>query len=393
MTLTAHPAWILSVLLTIEGLIVFIDSRAVGKKLFGILPSMFWIYTIPMLAHSAGILPAQSAVYNWITAWVLPAALTLLLLSADIGGIVRLGPAALTVMAAAAGGILLGGPAAMLLMRPLLPDEAWKAMGPLCGSWIGGSFNMIAVKEAVGTPDDLFGLIILTDTLMAYAWMALLIALAAHQNRFDRWNGSRISLLYDLTARSRRQSFGDESCSRITGVVTIGIIAAVSAAVSVWAGRLLPSIQGIINPAVWSVVLATLIGIGLSFTQARRLQTCGSSRAGFLLLYLVLASIGAKTSLSYVGNLPVFLAVGTVWIFIHAACLLAAARFMKAPLALLASASQACIGGTASAPVTAGIYHPQLAPVGLLMAVLGNIIGTFLGLLSAHLCRWLWQLA
>jgi len=278
----------------------------------------------------------------------------------------------------------------MLLLRPWLPDDAWKAIGPLCGSWIGGSFNMIAVKEAVGTPDELFGLIILTDTLIAYGWMALLVSLAAHQSRFDCWNGSRIGLLNDLAARARQKSSPADSGNRIAGMAAVAIIASAAAGISVWAGRLLPSVQGIINPAVWSIMLATLMGIGLSFTPARRLQTCGSSRAGFLLLYLVLASLGAKTGLSYAGNLPVFLAVGVIWIVIHAACLLAAARLMKVPLALLAAASQACIGGTASAPVTAGIYHPQLAPVGLLMAVLGNIVGTFLGLLSAHLCRWLW---
>jgi uncharacterized membrane protein len=115
----------------------------------------------------------------------------------------------------------------------------------------------------------------------------------------------------------------------------------------------------------------------------------GSNRAGFFLLYLVLASIGAKTSLSYLGDLPVFLLAGVTWILIHAACLLAAGCLLKAPMALLASASQACIGGPASAPVVAGIYHPQLAPVGLLLAVLGNILGTFLGLITTRLCQWL----
>ncbi|MHC4374892.1 MAG: DUF819 family protein, partial [Planctomycetota bacterium] len=144
------------------------------------------------------------------------------------------------------------------------------------------------------------------------------------------------------------------------------------------------------------VIIATLIGISLSFSSARRLESHGSNRIGFFLLYLVLASIGAKTNLSFMGNLPIFLVAGTTWMLIHAACLLLATRLFRAPMALAAAASQSSIGGPASGPVIAGIFHPDLAPdpdlapAGLLLAVLGNISGTFLGLTTAQVCHWLW---
>ncbi|MHC4773395.1 MAG: DUF819 family protein, partial [Planctomycetota bacterium] len=150
-----------------------------------------------------------------------------------------------------------------------------------------------------------------------------------------------------------------------------------------------PAVKNVINPVAWSVIIASIIGVGLSFSPVRRLQSRGSNRIGFFLLYLVLASIGAKTNLSFMGNLPIFLIAGATWMLIHAACLLLATRLLKAPMALAAAASQSCIGGPASGPVIAGIYHPDLAPVGLLMAVLGNIAGTFLGLTCAQLCRLL----
>ena len=84
---------------------------------------------------------------------------------------------------------------------------------------------------------------------------------------------------------------------------------------------------------------------------------------------------------------PVLLLAGITWIIIHGIFLVIGARLLRSPMALAAAASQACVGGTASAPVVAGIYQPQLAPVGLLLAVLGNILGTFLGICTSHLCH------
>ncbi|MCI0499584.1 MAG: DUF819 family protein [Planctomycetales bacterium] len=388
--MTAHPAYILAVLLAIEGAVLWFDAQPVGKKLFRILPSMFWIYLVPMLAHTAGVLPAESEMYGLVTRWALPAALLLLLLSTDVVGILRLGPTALGIMAVGMAGIVLGGPAVMLLYHRWLPEEAWKTIGPLCGSWIGGSANMVAVKEAVGTPDELFKLIIITDTLIPYAWMGLLVALSSHQRGFDRWNRSNTALLDELADRAKAKGPTTAVRFSIAGTAAIGLLAVGGAGAAVWGSNQLPEVKNIINPVAWSVILATLLGIGLSFTSVRKLHERGSSRAGLFLLYLVLASIGAKTSLSYLGSLPIFLVAGTTWILIHAAALLAAARILKVPMALLASASQACIGGPASAPVVAGIYHPHLAPVGLLLAVLGSITGTFLGLAVSRLCQWLW---
>ena len=67
--------------------------------------------------------------------------------------------------------------------------------------------------------------------------------------------------------------------------------------------------------------------------------------------------------------------------------LLIGARMMRAPLFLVAAASQANIGGVASAPVVAAVYEPGLASVGLLLAILGNIVGTYLGILVGQICR------
>ncbi|MHC5089915.1 MAG: DUF819 family protein [Planctomycetota bacterium] len=384
-----NPVYIISVLISIEAAILFIDSRPIGKKVFRFLPSMFWIYFIPMLANTAGLLPGEHSVYGIITRWVLPGSLVVLLLSADIRGILKLGPTALGVMAAGIAGIMIGAPVVMLIYRQWLGADAWQAVGTLSGSWIGGSANMVAVKEGIDTPDAVFKLLIITDTIIPYAWMGLLIALSAHQQKFDRWNKSNTKLLDELVRHAKSNSDNKVMRYTVPGTLVILFVALAGAGGAVWASSALPAVKNVINPVAWSVIIASIIGVGLSFSPVRRLQSRGSNRIGFFLLYLVLASIGAKTNLSFMGNLPIFLIAGATWMLIHAACLLLATRLLKAPMALAAAASQSCIGGPASGPVIAGIYHPDLAPVGLLMAVLGNIAGTFLGLTCAQLCRLL----
>jgi uncharacterized membrane protein len=382
------PIYIIIVLLLIEAAILSLAQMAVGKKLFRFLPSMFWIYFLPMLANTAGILPAESAFYSEITRWVLPAALVILLLSADIGGILRLGPTALGMMAAGVAGIVVGAPVVTWLYRAWLPPEAWKGIGALSASWIGGSANMIAVKEAIGTPDSVFLPAVIVDTIIPYFWMGLLIAASAYQASFDRWNKSDTRLLDELASRTAKNQ--TKHRWTIAGVCLIVILAIAGSLATVRISQFLPTVKNGFSATAWAIILATLLGVVLSFTPARKLESRGSNTIGFAMLYFVLASIGAKTSLSHIQAVPILLAAGATWIIIHAAFLLTAARLLRAPLALAAAASQACVGGPASAPVVAGIYRPELAPVGLLLAVLGNILGTFVGLLVSHLCYWVW---
>jgi len=138
----------------------------------------------------------------------------------------------------------------------------------------------------------------------------------------------------------------------------------------------------------WTVILVTTLGLLLSFTRLSRLEHSGSTHLGNYFLFMLLASIGARTDLRAIFQVPVFVLVGVVWIFIHAVCLFVAARLLKAPMFLMATASQANIGGPVTAPIVASVYKRSLAPVGLLMAVLGSILGIYAGLFCAQLCAW-----
>ncbi|MFN2261936.1 MAG: DUF819 family protein, partial [Psychroflexus sp.] len=74
------------------------------------------------------------------------------------------------------------------------------------------------------------------------------------------------------------------------------------------------------------------------------------------------------------------LAIGLVWMTIHAGLLVLVAKIIKAPYFFLAVGSQANVGGAASAPVVASAFHPSLTSVGVLLAVFGYVVGTYAAL-------------
>jgi len=351
------------------------------QRFFEIIPVVLLAYFLPTIATAVRLIPPQSPAYDWITSYMLTLALFLLMVTVDLRSVVRLGPMALVMMLAGSLGIAVGAPIVFLLFGPALPPEAWKGIAALSGSWIGGSANMVAVAESVGTPDALLGPMIIVDTVVGYGWMAILLFLSSWQARFDRWNRARTGALE--VANRHLAEFESHRVPldlRSTALIVLGGFAAATLAVAV--GRRLPELGDprIISHTTWTVLLVVTVGLLLSFSPIRRLEERGGSRVGYAALYLMMAAIGAQADLRAVLEAPVFMLVGVVWIGIHVSTLLLAARLIRAPLFFVATGSMANVGGTASAPVVAAMYHPAMAPVGLLMAVLGYVVGTYAAL-------------
>ena len=356
------------------------------KTLFTYLPPVIWCYFVPMLATTFDVLPASSPAYDWIRRYLLPLSLLMLMLSIDVKSVFKLGPMALGMVVAGTVGIVIGGPIAYLIFRNWLPPDAWTGFAALSGSWIGGTANMVAIAASVGTPDSALGPIIVVDTVVGYGWMGILLALSGWQQRFDSMTGARTAALEETNCRLAAL---DERCHPVTlrdmAILTgVGLTGAV---IAVELGDALDPLGDpvIISHTTWAVLIVVTVGLALSFTPVRRLEEVGASRFGYIALYLLMASIGAQADLHAVLQAPLYLAAGAVWIAIHVGVLILAARWFKAPLFFIATGSMANIGGAASAPVVAGIYHPALAPVGLLMAVAGYVLGIYGGLA----CAWL----
>lgn len=167
-----------------------------------------------------------------------------------------------------------------------------------------------------------------------------------------------------------------------------------SVAISFFAQRIgatMPTVGQVLSASSWTVLIVTTTALILALTPLRRLGGVGASRLGTFVLYVLLVSIGARAHLSAVTQAPVFLALGLTWITIHGAVLLAAGILLRAPLGLIATASQANIGGVISAPLVGATFSKELAGIGLLMAILGNILGTYAGLATAGMARLIYR--
>jgi uncharacterized membrane protein len=283
-------------------------------------------------------------------------------------------------------GIVIGGPIVYMIFGGMLPPESWKGLAALSGSWIGGTANMVAIAESVGTPDEILGPIIVVDTVVGYGWMGVLLFFSGWQARFDRRIGARTDAIEETNARLAELTARRVPIETRTMLIIVGLGFACTVA-SVAAGARMPSIgtPTIISSTTWAVLIVVTGGLLLSFTPVTRLEEAGASRIGYAALYMLLTAIGAQANLRAVLAAPLFLAAGLVWMAIHVVILLVAARVVRAPLFFFATGSMANVGGAASAPIVAGVYHPAMAPVGLLMAVGGYVLGIYGGLL----CAWM----
>ena len=363
------------------GIIYYLRSQPLLAKLFKYMPPVIWVYFLPMISTSIGIIPNDSALYGWATRHLLPPALILLLLSSNIRAMTALGPKAIGTMLFGTLGIIIGGSLSLLIFGGLLPDDAWMGLGALSGSWIGGSANMVAVGKSIGTSDDLFGNMIVIDTLVGYGWMGVVIFISGHQDTIDRWNNAdtgiikQLNIQMDTSKNKRPTSFND-----LLTIVSVGLIGGyASLKIGVW----LPDIGSILTSFGWTIIVVSAIGILLSFTKLSDLENAGASHVGNIFLYILLGTIGARADIMQVTDLPIYIIVGIVWILFHAIILFIGGRFLRAPMFLIATSSQANIGGVVSAPIVATVYKKSLAPVGLLMGVMGNVIGIYAGLLTA----------
>jgi uncharacterized membrane protein len=346
---------------------------------------VFWIYALPMLLTSAGVLPEASPLYTALTRHLLPASLALLLLSSDLRSIAALGPRALLAMAAASVGISAGVVLSFVVFGSRLGGEAWKTFAAICGTWIGGSANLLAVGTALGLSPESQGIAILVDTVVGYSWMGILIALAARQSRLDRFFRADRAEVEAIGERVRARFERDRRPTTVPDATLLVGFALVFSVAAMSLGRLLPPVGNVLTPFSWGILILTTGGLLLSLTPLARYDGAGASSLGYAAFYLLLASVGAQADLEKIVSQPLWIAAGALVIAVHAILLLLALRLLRAPAFFFGAASQAAVGGYSSAPVVAEIYQPGLAPVGLLLAVVGNVIGTYVGLAVGQL--------
>ena len=399
--LITNDAVVLGLLAAILGLVFWTASRPAGfwAKFYTIVPAILLCYLLPAVLNSIGLIDgAASGLYPMARDFLLPSALVLFCVAMDIGAIVRLGPKALIMFLVGTAGVMLGAIVAFLAMDVIYPPavagETWRGMTTVAGSWIGGGANQAAMKEVFAVDANLFGQFVAVDVIVAYFWMAILLFLAPRAARFDRWTGADTTAIEDL--RDRVAGYQAEH-ARVASMADLMLIFALAIGATglshFLADLLVPWIQSL--PAEWRlqdysldsrffwiVVIATTLGVLLSFTRARRLEGAGASSVGSVFLYILIATIGMQMDLATITDRPALLLLGVIWITVHAVLMLVVAKLIRAPLFFMAVGSQANIGGAASAPVVATAFHPALAPVGVLLSVMGYALGTYCAYLT-----------
>ncbi|MGW8123810.1 DUF819 family protein [Roseivirga echinicomitans] len=387
------------------------SGKPFWKKFYTFIPSLLLCYFLPALLNwPLGLISGEvSNLYFVASRYLLPASLVLLCLSIDLKGILNLGPKALIMFFAATIGIIIGGPIAILAMSAIAPsvldvggtEEVWRGLTTVAGSWIGGGANQASMKEIYAVSDELFSQMIVIDVICANIWLGFLLYGANNTKKVDRWLKSDTTAIDDLKKRVEDYQASIAKVPTLNEVMTILAVAFGATALARWgADSIQPvmaknidflnkySLTSLNSDFFWLVVIATTIGVGLSFTKARKLEGAGASRLGSVFIYILVATIGMQMNIREVFDNPGLFAIGITWMLVHVIIMIFVAKLIKAPFFFVAVGSQANVGGAASAPIVASAFSPALAPVGVLLAVLGYALGTYGAILSAQLMQW-----
>ncbi|MEW7280437.1 DUF819 family protein [Aquimarina sp. 2201CG1-2-11] len=419
---------VFGILLLCLGLVFYTSSINKGfwKAFYKYVPALLLCYLLPAIFNSLGIISPEwkeldadgnlveksSKVYYIASRFLLPASLVLMTLSIDLKAIFNLGPKALIMFLTGTFGIIIGGPIAILLISLVSPetvggagfDAVWRGLSTLAGSWIGGGANQAAMLEIYEYNPEKYGGMVLVDIVVANIWMALLLIGIGKSNKIDRWLKADTTAIESLKEKVSNYAQSITRTPTLTDYIIMLSIAFVTVGFSHWGANGISSflsgnfeifndkssaLSSFTSKFFWMITLATTIGILLSYTKAKQYEGAGASKLGSIFIYILVATIGMKMDLSMIFENPGLIAIGLVWMTIHALLLVGVAKLIKAPYFFLAVGSQANVGGAASAPVVAAAFHPSLATVGVLLAVFGYVVGTY----GAILCTYLMQIA
>ena len=375
----------IAVLMMISASIVIAEKKT-RLKLFEYLPAIVIIYFVVMLASTFGLWEKTASVtttYKSVKSNLLPAMIFLMLLLADMREIFKLGKKMLLTFLLASTSIALGFIGMFALFHSSLGAESWKAFAALSGSWMGGTANMVAIQGALDLPDSAMGYTLLIDSIDYAIWVMILLALVPFSKKFNTWSKADTTIIDEVGARLALKDEQKKAMDFTSLFFLLGAAFLVSAFAQ-YGASFLPT-SSFLTTGTWVVIIATFAGIFFALTPLAKIS--GSSELANIMLYLIVALIASRANFTELAQAPLYILAGFVIIAIHASIMLIFAKIFKLDLFSLGLASLSNIGGIASAPILASAYSKALIPIGVLMAMMGYILGTFGGLMVGNILK------
>lgn len=378
----------IAALIFIAALLCFLPKIFKGKvaqNIFKFAPPIVLIYLGLMLLCTFKVwdLEATADAYSAIKNPILYAMLFLMLLRCDLKKIIKLGPKMLIGFFSATLSIGLGFVVAYAIMHSFLGAEAWKSLGALCGSWMGGGGNMLAIQAALDVGEGQMAYALVMDSICATLYVMFLLWVIGFKDKFNKWTKANtetidsVGLALEAEARANTKPLVWQNIALLLGAGLM--VSAAAQPLGVLISQYLP----FFDKATWTVLIVTVVGIVLALTPFGKLK--GTEEISNVMLYIVIALIASRADLSAMADAPVWLLTGLIILIIHVGIMIVLAKLLRIDIFTCAVASLANIGGTATAPVLAGTYSSALVPVGIIMALLGYVVGTGGGLVVAQM--------
>jgi uncharacterized membrane protein len=389
--LISSPIGVLAVLCAVAAFF-FLLEQVTRAKLFQYIPPLLFIYATPVILNNVDVIPSGSPIYSGLSTYLLPAFIVLMLIKVNVPAVVRVMGKGVLVMLMGTAGVIVGGVVAYAIVHQWLSDDAWMGYGALAGSWIGGTANLLATAEILGTSEEQVGLAVIADNVVYVVWLPLLLLSRDFADKFNAWARVPPDRIASMDAAAELHFEEDQAPTMpqylflvavVIGVTWVG--KALAPGISLWIASNIPSIEAVFSETTTRILLVTTIALLLSLTRVSRLPN--TTAMGTALVYIFVAGMGARASVSGLAQAPAFVLGAFIWIFIHGLFCLAGAWLFRVDIHSVAIASAANIGAAASAPIVAAHHRPSLVPVSILMALLGYAMGNYLAPLTGQLAR------
>lgn len=332
-----------------------------------------------------GIIPASTPVtpiYDGIFAYIAPLSIFLMLLNVNLSSLKKAGKSMLIMFMIGSFATMVGAIIAMWAVggKSQIGELYYALGGMYTGTYIGGSinFNAVALNYNVSQQGGLFSAATVADNIITALWVIATLALPRLLNKsFPR--KKTITILVENSSETQSHISDSESVRPFD----LAFLLAISLA-GIYVSSLLSKLIPIIPTILW------LTSIALILAQIPAVNSLkGHKLLGLFGVYLFLAVIGAYCDVPALikdGKLAlVLLAFVTILVSIHGLIIYGIGALFKQDWDIISIASQANVGGTASALALArSLRREDLVLPGILVGALGNAIGTYFGIFIAE---------